>query len=481
MPDQVPVSTPFLPGSPEYAAAITQPPPELREQSMAPSAGTLAPPLQAQDAQQAPPMQPAALPPRPPGTGVASQAPPSKSEFFRKMLGDFFYSVGTGLANRGSGPDADIRGAGAAIAALPNRDIQQQQMEIQRQQAEGLKAYHTAQATALQNRSELKDVPMIGSDGKPVMGSDGQPVMMKLPADQAEKYLQATGAAAIRGTATTAAADTRAGAATDVANINAKSRTDVANINAKNKVPNEIGLILKANAGDKEAAAAYQKLQEGRIQVRSSSVTMRPMNFYDPQLQRNVTMSAAEAERRQKDGEMLIQAGAVPSTTLLQMQRAQNAIPNAVDEVSKNLKAWDNEGDKAIFARVLKDVPHTGDTSTWLGNVLDQTLNEKLSPEGQNAVISLRRLNESLGTLRAISGLPSTTGSMMATAALLPGGTTPDSKFAKKQLEQIKTLVQQETGVPFLGGGNAAKDFAAKKAGGGSNYSPDNPFAPKQK
>lgn len=92
------------------------------------------------------------LPPRPPGTGVAAQPPPNKAEFFRKMLGDFFYSVGKGLSERGTGPQADIRGAGAALTALPERDIMRQQLEIQRQQAQGMAAYHASQAEALKNR-----------------------------------------------------------------------------------------------------------------------------------------------------------------------------------------------------------------------------------------------------------------------------------------------------------------------------------------
>jgi hypothetical protein len=40
---------------------------------------------------------------------------------------------------------------------------------------------------------------------------------------------------------------------------------------------------------------------------------------------------------------------------------------------------------------------------------------------------------------------------MATTAALAPGATSPDSKFAGQQLDQILKLVEQETGVPFLG------------------------------
>jgi hypothetical protein len=137
------------------AAPGVMPPPQ--DQTMMPAGQTLAPPLGT------PPIVPSAiqgsidagqttqmadqqqLPPRPIGTSAAGQ-PKNKAEFFRNMLGDFFYSVGTGLANRGSGPGADARGAGAALTALPERDIQRQQIGIQQQNAQAAQALKEAQA-----------------------------------------------------------------------------------------------------------------------------------------------------------------------------------------------------------------------------------------------------------------------------------------------------------------------------------------------
>jgi hypothetical protein len=91
--------------------------------------------------------QPAAIPPpRPPGTSVLAQQAPTKGEIFRNMLGDFLYSAGKGLAAAGHGPEANARGAGAAITAVPERNIQQQLIGIEQQKAASEAALKQAQA-----------------------------------------------------------------------------------------------------------------------------------------------------------------------------------------------------------------------------------------------------------------------------------------------------------------------------------------------
>jgi hypothetical protein len=223
------------------------------------------------------------------------------------------------------------------------------------------------------------------------------------------------------------------------------------------KTPNEIELIQRTNAGDKEAAATLKDLRNSRIELAKlrgvSAQGAKPMTFFDPELKREVVMGAGEAEQQMKAGKNLVPTGAVPANTIIQVQRAANAIPSAISEVEKHLKAWDDPKDRAIFARIIKEnAAGSEDAATWMGTILNQASTAGLSEEGRAALNSLRRLNESMGSLRAISGLPSTVGSMMATAALLPGAGTPDSRIAKDQLEQIKLLVGQETGVELLGG-----------------------------
>lgn len=232
------------------------------------------------------------------------------------------------------------------------------------------------------------------------------------------------------------------------------------------KVPqkeNELSLIRKANAGGPDAAAAsadLKTLQDRRLQIAKSRGGGQYANFFDPELGRNVRLNNEDAAAAQASGKILIPAGPVSATQILQTQRAQTAIPAAIAEVRKHLSAWDDPKDRAIFARIISETP-TGnmDHATWLGTVLNNKLTGKLSSEGQQGVIALRRLNESLGSLRVAAALPSTSGSMATTAALAPGATSPNSKFAGQQLDSILKLVEQETGVPFLG-------MNKKKSGG---------------
>lgn len=221
--------------------------------------------------------------------------------------------------------------------------------------------------------------------------------------------------------------------------------------------PNEIELIRLANAGDPEAASTLATLQKNRVDLAKARgaafAQSRILNYFDPNLGRLVAMSGGTAQDQIAEGKVLIPAGLVPATQLVQVQRAQSAIPAAVDAVKAHAKAWDNASDRAIFARIVKENPMGQATpDTWFSNVLNQALAANLSKEGQSAVIALRRLNETMGSLRVITGLPATIGSMATTAALLPGVQTPNSKFALEQLETVKVLVEQETGVPFFGG-----------------------------
>lgn len=412
-------------------------------------------------------------PPREPGTSTIAQNPPkSKAEFFRSMLGDFLYSVGKGLsAQNRENPNA---GPGAAMSALSERDVARQQMAIQRQSAEATQTLKEAQA------DQYTRVPVT---------VNGQTLM--LPAVAAKQILAAQAA----GESKENVAGTKAQSAKDVANINAQKgpaaqkvlneakeafeKGDMEGYKAKLKEAGELSAATQkpsaitemsmraaAQKGDKDSIAAVNKLQQDRLAIsKARGPASRPMNFFDPEQGRLITMSAQQAQDLQSQGKNLVPAGQVPADKILQVQRAQRAVPAAITEVRKNLEAWDNPSDRAIFARIIKENPMGGDPGSWLGNILDQAATGNLSPKGQNGVIALRRLNDALGSVRVISGLPSTVGSMMTTAALPPGVHTPDSKFAAKQLDSLAQLVEQETGVPLLGG-SEGKGAGAPKATG---------------
>jgi hypothetical protein len=429
--------------------ALTAGRPQQVDQQQAPITGEL---QQAAPTSSAAPQPQAAQPQGPPSPGGkpllldyiqnmikgGSQGGPSRGDSTLNFMGSFLQNLAQGLAQAGHGPGANLRGFAGGVQAPYQRQLQQYQLGQQQQAQQSQIASEAAKTQQTQAQTEqLKNVV--------------QTPYGPMSAALAAKVFPA----AINSQGKVDAAKVAATSREDVAGTNAESREKIAA--TKPVHDSEISLIQKANAGDPDAKAAWDKLQAGRVAVRASTQQQKPMTFYDAETGRNITLSAGEAESMQKQGKNLIPAGTVPANTLLQMQKASNSIPAAVDDLGKSLKAWDNAGDRAIFAKVMKETPQGGDPSTWFNNVLGQAANANLSPEGREALVKMRTLNESLGTLRAISGLPSTSGSMMATMALMPGATTPDSKMAKQQLDQIKTLVQRETGIPFLGGGGGTK------------------------
>lgn len=478
--------TPFPPGSPEDLAARAQPPPEMREQQQIPNPSTLSLPLgNIPDTVPtvAPPNQ-QQLPPRPIGASAAGQ-PMSKSEFFRDMLGKFFYSVGTGLANRGSGPEADIRGAGAALTALPNLKIQQQQLEIARQNAQATQALKEAQA------DQYTRVPVT---------INGQ--TMYLPATAAKQILaaQATGASREN------VAKTNVQGKVDVANI-AKQAGQVTmtegivkslgldpsvtgqNLNpAQIKAltprisnPNLLQLIDKANKGDKDAQAILdtkQKMDESLAKARGMGFGQGRALYqfqmvYDPETGETYPLSNMDMAKALQQGKNLIQTGRLPQDKVIAIQQLQSEATPALKNFESAVKAFDNPTDKLIFARVMKGSgeANRGDEATWLGNVFNQAAKEDLSPEGKKIATQYGpRLAETMGRLRSTLGLQATDSAMGLTLRLIPGGSTPDSETAKGQLKQIREMIDQATGIPAFhgkkGGGTAnTVDDLAKKYG----------------
>lgn len=91
-----------------------------------------------------------------------------KSEIFRQLLSDFLQNVGAGMAAAGTGPGANVRGAGAAILAGPEREqrrqamnFREQELEIQRQNAQSL-AQQRTETTRLRGQMVEFDDPVTG-------------------------------------------------------------------------------------------------------------------------------------------------------------------------------------------------------------------------------------------------------------------------------------------------------------------------------
>lgn len=454
---------------------------------MIPAQGQLVPPL----SQENPPAQSAPmLPPRPPGTGVASQPPPSKAEYFRNLLGHFFnsanetisnggqppttgdkirsavgdylYSVGKGLAARGSGPDADLRGAGAAITAIPERNIQQRQLAIANAREQALANLQGAQTGALQAKSGMVNVPLIGRDGKPT----GSTVPMT-QAD-ADAYLTKMGVAGTAAQSRTDVQTSKGETAKEVAGINAASREQV----AANKPVNdtEISLIKKANAGDKDAAAALRTLQANRMAVAGERAKMAASSRgievldYDKDGQpttRFVTMGDAikggfsGASQGARNTSKTAQIQDIQYSSGKLRQAIQAAEPFTPAQIAKLQVALTSTDEKAI--------------STQFGALA----NDLLSPAQQDVVIWLKNINERALSLRNIAGQgQGAQDTRAAIRSLLPGLTSGNKQMMFKQLDAFDNQTSiLAKGIPRPGGANRPTGGAAK------NYSPDNPFA----
>lgn len=377
------------------------------------------------------------------GKGLSVPGNPSARTTITRptVLSAFLQNLGPAItgamqAPRGSGIAGGIGGGFAGIEAEAGKkrqeriqqqqlDLQQHSLELRQQQEADMQRLHDEQFKNYQSLIETRANP---------------------PAkNQTEQFMRDYSDALSKGD--------QAGADAALAKIQA---VKVAGTAPKApKADNEISLIQKANAGGPDAPAAAEALktlQDRRLQIAKQRGGSQYSNFFDPEVGQNRRLSNEDAAAQTAQGKVLIPAGPVGATQILQTQRAQTAIPAAIAEVRKHLGAWDNPNDRAIFARIIKENPTgNGDPATWLGTVLNSRLTGKLSPEGQQGVIALRRLNESLGSLRVAAALPATTGSMATTAALTPGASSPNSKFANQQLDSIMQLVEQETGVPFLG------------------------------
>ena len=176
--------------------------------------------------------------------------------------------------------------------------------------------------------------------------------------------------------------------------------------------------------------------------------------YMDPNTQQLVPLSNFDAIEAIRNGRNLIPAGRLPAGMAVSVQQLVSEATPAIREASRYLKAYDNVGDRAIFAKVLANNPAaaTGQENTWLNTVLTQAATGQLSPEGRALLVRLNRLNESVGRLRGVLGLPATERMVAMTLSLVPGPTTPDSAMARDIMDQLQAVVTNAVGIPMLQG-----------------------------
>jgi hypothetical protein len=165
-------------------------------------------------------------------------------------------------------------------------------------------------------------------------------------------------------------------------------------------------------------------------------------------------MSAMDAIQAIHAGKNLIPSGRLPATTAIAAQQLTSEASPALKGVRRYLSAFDDAGDRAIFARILSSNPAAspGQEKEWLGTILNQALTSNLSDNGKHLAVNLNRLNESVGRLRSVLGLPATQSMTAMTLAMVPGPATPNADFANDMLDNLEQTIGNAIAIPALGG-----------------------------
>lgn len=236
----------------------------------------------------------------------------------------------------------------------------------------------------------------------------------------------------------------------------------------------EIGLITRANNGDQDAQKALDVLQQRRVDlVKARGAAMGQgrlwslRNYMDPETGETTSLTGFDFLNSQQQGKHYIPVGPLPQDKVIAVQQLQSEAAPALKQVRDALPAFDNASDRAIFARVMKSAgsPVRGDEAGWMGTIANQALKENLSPEGQKLAIAEGRLAETLGRMRGVLGLQATDSAMALTMRLMPGASTPNSAYAKNQLDTLDSMITKAVDIPA---------FTGKKAGTAGSTPPVN-------
>jgi hypothetical protein len=236
----------------------------------------------------------------------------------------------------------------------------------------------------------------------------------------------------------------------------------------KSTAPSMMDVIHRANAGDPEAAKdlhTWVKMREDIADEYGKGRAMYNMGSYMDKDGHIIPLSNLDAVQRIRNGELLIPSGKMSAQQITMVQRMQKEATPAMDEVNKYIGSYDNKEDRLIFAQILKNAgaPPSGQEAGWMHGVLTQALSQKLSPDGKLLTVRLRRLADTMGTVRSALGLPATEQAMSLTLSMIPGPGVPDSKFAKDVMDQLNQTVTNALEVPALRGVTGNKIVKDKK------------------
>jgi hypothetical protein len=229
--------------------------------------------------------------------------------------------------------------------------------------------------------------------------------------------------------------------------------------NMKQSTPTMWGTIAGAQQNDPDAIARlkmYQDMQKELVKERGLAFGQgRLFSLQNAWIDGVPTvMTGFEVLQAKREGKDVTIGGALNANTRIAYQQLYAEAGPALKNVGADIKAFDNPGDRIIFARAMSGAGQAerGDEGAWFRNVFSQVLkgDSGLSPEGRKLAVDLARLGETMGRFRGVAGLQATDSAMAITMGLLPGPTTPDSAYAKMQLDALSQMIQQAGGIPAM-------------------------------
>jgi hypothetical protein len=235
--------------------------------------------------------------------------------------------------------------------------------------------------------------------------------------------------------------------------------------------PTMTGLWWAKQHGDKDAAATLADIEakDTRLLMARGEGFARARAQYNFQPFMNdqgeiVAMNGVDAKRLVDSGQTLTPVSRIAAKDANAFQQFSGEAARSIPDVRRWAKAYDNPEDRAIYAGIMAKagpMPPGGEVS-WLRTILAQASTANLSPEGKQLNQAVAGLNETVGRLRSILGLPATESAMALTLGIVPGPSTPNSAYVlgydqngqhmPGQLDRLEAMASIATGVPAMRG-----------------------------
>jgi hypothetical protein len=248
---------------------------------------------------------------------MAGPSPPkqTRGDMFRTMLSTFIYSLGEGMKASGTGPGANIRGAGAALVAPFERADLQRQIGLRERQV----ASQEASAKALEDLRAAQEQALIPSIE--VQGPNGEALKIA-PRDLGAYIAKGFWLKGMQIAATT------------------KKETTAATIASKEKIEaNKLSARKKLDAAKTELAKAQAEVAQGKVDPESPLYQQKEREI-------NARIQAAQANiaLRERSLELSIERMNRPTTAARDRASFAAGLREHIPDVIEQINALDRQG-----------------------------------------------------------------------------------------------------------------------------------------